>query len=114
PSLRPLNTTVYKAQVLPADAEFPANGLPVFHLTERNDDGGPGYGADSRFDFVAPADGDYLVHLKDVRNLGGPGFERIEYTVALGMGEAGNKKKPYKARHEGPPKKEIRIPIGRN
>jgi len=74
PSLRPLNTTVYKAQILPADAEFPANGLPVFHLTERNDDGGPGYGADSRLDFVAPADGDYLVHLKDVRNLGGPGF----------------------------------------
>ena len=74
PSLRPLNTTVYKAQVLPADAEFPANGLPVFHLTERNDDGGPGYGADSRLDFEAPADGDYLVHLKDVRNQGGPGF----------------------------------------
>ena len=74
PSLRPLNTTVYKAQVLPPHAEFPANGLPVFHLTERNDDGGPGYGADSRLDFDAPADGDYLVHLKDVRNLGGPGF----------------------------------------
>jgi hypothetical protein len=74
PSLRPLNTTVYKAQILPPDAEFPANGLPVFHLTERNDDGGPGYGADSRLDFEAPADGDYLVHLKDVRNQGGPGF----------------------------------------
>jgi len=74
PSLRPLNTTVYKAQILPPHAEFPANGLPVFHLTERNDDGGPGYGADSRLDFEAPADGDYLVHLKDVRNQGGPGF----------------------------------------
>ena len=74
PSLRPLNTTVYKAQVLPPDAEFPSNGLPVFHLTERNDDGGPGYGADSRLDFEAPADGDYLVHLKDVRNLGGAGY----------------------------------------
>ncbi len=74
PSLRPLNTTVYKAQILPPDAEFPANGLPVFHLTERNDDGGPSYGADSRLDFEAPADGDYLVHLKDVRNLGGPGL----------------------------------------
>jgi len=74
PSLRPLNTTVYKVQILPPDAEFPSNGLPVFHLTERNDDGGPGYGADSRLDFDAPADGDYLVHLKDVRNLGGAGF----------------------------------------
>ena len=74
PSLRPLNTTVYKVQVLPPGAQFPSNGLPVFHLTERNDDGGPGYGADSRLDFEAPADGDYLVHLKDVRNLGGPDF----------------------------------------
>jgi hypothetical protein len=74
PSLRPLNTTVYKVQILPPDAEFPSNGLPVFHLTERNDDGGPGYGADSRLDFDAPADGDYLVHLKDVRNLGGADF----------------------------------------
>jgi len=74
PSLRPLNTPVYKVQILPPGAEFPSNGLPVFRLTERNDDGGPGYGADSRLDFEAPADGDYLVHLKDVRNLGGSDF----------------------------------------
>jgi hypothetical protein len=74
PSLRPLNTPVYKVQILPPDAEFPSNGLPIFHLTERNDDGGPGYGADSRLDFEAPADGDCLVHLKDVRDLGGPDF----------------------------------------
>jgi hypothetical protein len=74
PSLRPLNTSVYKVQILPPDAKFPPNGLPVFHLTERNDDGGPGFGADSRLDFIAPGDGDYLVHLKDVRNSGGPGF----------------------------------------
>jgi hypothetical protein len=38
------NTPVYRAQILPPDAEFPSNGLPVFHLTWRNDDGGPGYG----------------------------------------------------------------------
>jgi hypothetical protein len=75
PSLRPLNTSVYKVQILPPDAKFPPNGLPVFLLTERNDDGGPGYGADSRLDFDAPGDGDYLVHLKDIRNLGGPGFD---------------------------------------
>jgi len=74
PSMRPLNTAVYKVQILPPDAKFPPNGLPVFHLTERNDDGGPGFGADSRLDFDAPEDGDYLVHLKDVRNMGGPGF----------------------------------------
>ena len=46
----------------------------MFHLTWRNDDGGPGYGADSRLDFVAPQDGDYILHLKDVRDLEGPDF----------------------------------------
>jgi hypothetical protein len=69
-----INTPVYKAQFLPPDAEFPSNGLPVFHLNWRNDDGGPGYGADSKLDFVAPADGEYLLHLKDVRGMEGPDF----------------------------------------
>ncbi len=72
PVVRAVNTPVYRAQILPPDAEFPPNGLPVFHLTWRNDDGGPGYGADSRIDFVAPADGQYILHLKDVRGMGGP------------------------------------------
>jgi len=74
PDAHAINTPVYKAQILPADADFPPNGLPVFHLTWRNDDGGPGYGADSRLDFVAPRDGDYILHLADVRNLQGPDF----------------------------------------
>jgi hypothetical protein len=74
PDVHAVNTPVYKAQILPPDAEFPSNGLPVFHLTWRNDDGGPGYGADSKLDFVAPTDGDYFVHLKDVRAMEGPDF----------------------------------------
>ncbi len=74
PDVHAVNTPVYKAQILPPDAEFPSNGLPVFHLTWRNDDGGPGYGADSRLDFVAPADGEYFLHLKDVRGMEGPDF----------------------------------------
>jgi hypothetical protein len=74
PDVHAVNTPVYKAQVLAPDAEFPSNGLPVFHLTWRNDDGGPGYGSDSKLDFVSPADGDYFVHLKDVRNLEGSDF----------------------------------------
>ncbi|HMD20175.1 MAG TPA: hypothetical protein VKH40_07625 [Alloacidobacterium sp.] len=74
PDVHAVNTPVYKAQILPSDAEFPANGLPVFHLTWRNDDGGPGYGADSKLDFVAPADGEYLLHLKDVRGMEGRDF----------------------------------------
>jgi hypothetical protein len=69
-----INTPVYKAQILPPDAEVPSNGLPVFHLTWRNDDGGPGYGADSKLDFVAPADGEYFLHLKDVRGMEGEDF----------------------------------------
>jgi hypothetical protein len=64
----------YRAEILPPDAQFPPNGLPVFRIDYRNDDGGPGYGADSRLDFVAPRDGDYLVHIKDVRGLQGPRF----------------------------------------
>jgi hypothetical protein len=81
PDVHATNTTVYKAEVLPPDAEFPSNGLPVFHLTWRNDDGGPGYGADSRLDFVAPRDADYIVHLKDIRSLEGPDFG---YRLTLG------------------------------
>jgi hypothetical protein len=74
PDVHAVNTPVYKAEILPAGAKYPPNGLPVFHLTWRNDDGGPGYGADSRLDFVAPADGDYILHLKDVRGLEGPDY----------------------------------------
>jgi len=74
PDVHAINTPVYKSQILPSGAEFPSNGLPVFHLTWRNDDGGPGYGADSRLDFVAPADGDFILHLKDVRGMEGPDF----------------------------------------
>jgi hypothetical protein len=74
PVVHAVNTPVYRAQILAPDAEFPPNGLPVFHLTWRNDDGGPRYGADSRIDFVAPADGQYILHLKDVRGMGGPDF----------------------------------------
>ena len=74
PDVHAINTPVYKAQILPPDAIIPSNGLPVFHLAWRNDDGGPGYGADSKLDFVAPADGDYLLHLSDVRGMEGPDF----------------------------------------
>lgn len=74
PDVHPVNTPVYRVEILPPDAEFPPNGLPVFHLPWRNDDGGPGYGLDSRLNFVAPQDGDYILHLKDTRGLEGPEF----------------------------------------
>jgi hypothetical protein len=72
--VHPVNQPVYKAQILEPGAEFPPNGLPAFHLTMRNDDGGPGYGRDSRLDFVVPRDGEYLLHIKDVRGLEGEDF----------------------------------------
>ncbi|HEY6489457.1 MAG: PPC domain-containing protein [Terracidiphilus sp.] len=74
PDVHAVNTPVYKALILPPDADFPSNGLPVFHLTWRNDDGGPGYGSDSKLDFLVPADGDYFLHLKDVRGMEGSDF----------------------------------------
>jgi hypothetical protein len=72
PQAHAVNDPVYRVQILEPGAQFPANGLPVFEISYRNDDGGPGYGADSRLEFTAPRDGDYLLHLKDVRGLEGP------------------------------------------
>src|SRR5262249_30209134 len=53
---------------------FPPNGLPVFNLNYRNDDGGPGYGKDSRLFFDPPADGEYTVRIGDSPNHGGPNY----------------------------------------
>ncbi len=74
PHAHSVNDPVYRAQILEPGAKLPPNGLPVFEITYRNDDGGLGYGADSRLQFVAPREGDYLVHLKDVRGLQGRDF----------------------------------------
>lgn len=64
----------HKIQLHPAGAKFTPNGLPLVRLYARNDDGGPGFGKDSRVEFQAPADGDYLVKLRDVRGMGGESF----------------------------------------
>ena len=74
PQVHPLNQPVYKARIEPPDAKFPPNGLPVLHLTMRNDDGGPGFGSDSRLHFTAPADAEYVLHIRDVRGLEGPDY----------------------------------------
>jgi hypothetical protein len=65
---------VYKVQVHPPGAKFASNGLPLVRLTYRNDDGGPGYGRDSRLRFTAPADGEYLLRLRDTRGLTGEDY----------------------------------------
>jgi hypothetical protein len=58
----------------PPGATFPPNGLPVVTLHYRNDDGGPGFGKDSRLVFDPPADGDYQVRVGDARGQAGPRF----------------------------------------
>jgi len=62
---------MYQVQIHPPGKTFPANGYPSVQLNYRNDDGGPGYGKDSRVVFDAPADGDYLVRIGDSSGMGG-------------------------------------------
>jgi hypothetical protein len=69
-----LNTPMYKVEVRPAGATPPSNGMPLFTLHYRNDDGGYAFGRDSRLTFTAPAAGEYLLRLRDRRGLCGPEF----------------------------------------
>jgi WD40 repeat protein len=67
----PFGSPMYKVSIHPPGTTFPPNGFPVINLTYRNDDGGPGYGKDSRLFFDPPADGDYQVRIGDARGQGG-------------------------------------------
>ncbi len=67
-------TPMYKVEVHPPGSTFPPNGMPLFELTYRNDDGGPGYGKDSRVFFDPPADGVYQVRVSDANRAGGPTY----------------------------------------
>ncbi|HEY2156933.1 MAG TPA: hypothetical protein VGH33_14985, partial [Isosphaeraceae bacterium] len=72
PEQHPMGRPMYKVEIHPPGASFPVGGVPPVTLTYRNDDGGPGFGKDSRVTFDPPADGTYLVRVEDVRGLGGP------------------------------------------
>ena len=74
PTYHALGTPIYKVQIHPPGTTFAPNGFPVVTLYYRNDDGGPGYGRDSRLFFDPPADGEYLVRIGDSRGQGGPGY----------------------------------------
>lgn len=80
PEAHAIDTPVYKVQIHPTGATFVPNGMPVVHLPYRNDDGGPGYGKDSRLHFTAPAAGEYIVRLRDVRGLHG---DRYAYRLTV-------------------------------
>jgi len=64
------NEPMYKVTVHPPGTKFPPNGFPVFTLNYRNDDGGPGYGRDSKLIFDPPQDGEYRVRVRDARGEG--------------------------------------------
>ncbi len=74
PEAHAMGDPVYKVRIFPPGSTFPPNGMPVFHLNYRNDDGGPMYGGDSRLDFTVPEDGTYLVRVRDVRGFGGKSY----------------------------------------
>jgi dipeptidyl aminopeptidase/acylaminoacyl peptidase len=74
PGHHPIGAPMYKVEIHPPGTTFPPNGLPLYRLNYRNDDGGPGYGKDSRLFFDPPADGMYTVRVSDSRNQGGPEF----------------------------------------
>jgi hypothetical protein len=63
---------MYKVELHPPGSTFPPNGLPLFPLFLRNDDGGPGYGKDARLFFDPPSDGTYQVRVTDARGASGP------------------------------------------
>ncbi len=82
---------MYKVELHPPGKTFPPNGFPLFTLNHRNDDGGAGYGKDSRLFFDVPADGSYQVRVTDARGSFGPAHSfRVtvrpptpDYTVSL-------------------------------
>jgi hypothetical protein len=74
PAFLALGLPMYKVGIHPPGATFPPNGFPVIQLNYRNDDGGPGYGKDSRLTFEPPADGEYRVRIGDARGKGGANY----------------------------------------
>jgi hypothetical protein len=70
PAQESQGTPMYKVGIHPPGTTFAPNGLPVVTLFWRNDDGGPGFGKDSRLVFDPPADGTYRVRVGDARGEG--------------------------------------------
>jgi WD40 repeat protein len=91
PAHHPQGEPMYKVSIHPPGTTFPPNGLPVVTLYYRNDDGGAGFGKDSRLVFDAPHDGWYQVRIRDARGAGGPQYSyrltirppRPSFTVSM-------------------------------
>ncbi len=74
PGHHAIATPMYKVEIHGAGKSFPPNGLPVFPIYYRNDDGGAAYDKDSYLLFVAPSDGTYTVRISDARGASGPTY----------------------------------------
>jgi len=71
-----LNEPAYTVVPYAPGAKLPPSGLPAFPIYfENDDDGERKLGADSRVDFVAPADGEFVAIVRDVRGFGGPDYK---------------------------------------
>lgn len=68
PGHHAVDTKAYKVQIHPPGQTFPPNGMPVYRLFAKNDDGGaPLHRKDSYFRFEPPEDGAYVVKIADAR-----------------------------------------------
>lgn len=72
PTYHAMGTPMYKVEQHPPGSTFPPNGMPLFPMYFRNDDGGASFGKDSRIAFDPPADGEYTVRVSDANGEGGP------------------------------------------
>jgi len=63
-------SAIYRIEKHPPGINFPPNGLPLFTLMARNDDGGPAFGKDSFLSFDPPADGEYVAVICDAAGAG--------------------------------------------
>jgi hypothetical protein len=74
PAHHSLGSPMYKVEIHPPGSSFPPNGLPVFPIYYRNDDGGASHGKDSFLTFEAPAEGTYQIRVTDARGSSGPTY----------------------------------------
>jgi len=74
PSHHALGTPMFKVSIHPPGSTFPPNGMPLFPIYWRNDDGGAGFGKDSKLIFTPPADGVYYARVRDARGQSGSDY----------------------------------------